>query len=289
MTKTSTHRAVRASAVLVSFGLIAGTAMGQDLLADNGPLSAMPGAHETGGDLIWGVPEGASAGVSSYSTLAYRLAEDFELAAAATIDSVVVFGYQQGAITGPTIDFMGVELWSGRPGDAGSRVVAGDITQNVLASAEHTNTYVAMFGVDFPIDRAVYALTADNLGWSVEAGEYWLSWTLNGSLDGGPYTPYQGDDAEPFAGDAMQRVLGAWRPARNSSDGGVQVSLPFEVYGSTSCAADLDGDGVLTIFDFLSFQNAYQAGDTTADCNGDGALTILDFTCFQTMFAAGCS
>jgi hypothetical protein len=288
MTKTSTHRAVRAGIVLSSFGCLAGLALGQDLLADGGPLSAMPGAHQTGGDLIWAVPEGASAGVSSYSSLAYRLAEGFELTAAATIDSVVVYGYQQGAIAGSTIDFMGVELWSGRPGEAGSRVVAGDITQNMLASAEHTNAYVAMFGVDFPIDRAVYALSADNLGWSVDAGEYWLAWTLNGSLDGGPYTPYLGDDTEPVIGDAMQRVFGAWRPARNSSEGGVQVSLPFAVYGSTSCAADLDGDGALTIFDFLAFQNAYMAGDMVADCDSDGELSVLDFTCFQTAFAGGC-
>lgn len=288
MAKTSTHRAVRTAIVLSLFGYAASAAAAQSLLADNGPLSAMPGAHDTGGDLIWSVPEGASAGVSSYSTLAYRLAEGFELTAGATIDSVVVYGYQQGAILGPTIDFMAVELWNGRPGDAGSRVIAGDITQNVLASAEPTETFVAMWGVDFPIDRRVYALTADNLGWTVPAGEYWLAWTLNGSIDGGPYTPYLGDDAQPVVGDAMQRVFGAWRPARNSSEGGVQVSLPFKVYGSTSCAADMDGDGELTFFDFLSFQNAYVAGDMAADCDGDGELSLLDFTCFQTAFSAGC-
>jgi|GEM_PF-3449870 len=289
MAQTSIHRAVRTAAVLSLFAQVPSAAFAQDLLADNGPLSAMPGAHDTGGDLIWSVPDGASAGVSSYSTLAYRLAENFELTAGATIDSVVVYGYQQGAILGPTIDFMAVELWNGRPGDAGSQVVAGDITQNVLASAEPTDAYVTMFGVDFPIDRRVYAMTADNLGWPVDAGEYWIAWTLNGTIDGGPYTPYQGDDAEPVIGDAMQRVLGAWRPARNSSEGGVQVSLPFEVYGSLACPADCDGDGELTIFDFLCFQNAYSAGDTAADCDGDGEVTAADFTCFQTAFMAGCS
>ena len=289
MAKTPTHRAVTTCAVLASFGCLASAATAQDLLADNGPLSAMPGAHDTGGDLIWSVPEGASAGVSSYSTLAYRLAEGFELTAGATIDSVTVYGYQQGAILGPTIDFMAVELWDGVPGAPGSSVVAGDIEQNVLASAEPTDTYVAMWGVDFPIDRRVYALTADNLGWSVDAGEYWIAWTLNGTIDGGPYTPYQGDDAQPVAGDAMQRVLGAWRPARNRTEGGSQVSLPFEVYGSLACPADCDSDGELTIFDFLCFQNAFSSGDTHADCDGDGEVTAADFTCFQTAFMAGCS
>jgi hypothetical protein len=54
------------------------------------------------------------------------------------------------------------------------------------------------------------------------------------------------------------------------------------------CAADLDGDGVLTIFDFLAFQNLFAVGDPSADLDGDGALTIFDFLAFQNLFAAGC-
>ncbi|UYV12763.1 MAG: DUF1028 domain-containing protein [Phycisphaera sp.] len=56
----------------------------------------------------------------------------------------------------------------------------------------------------------------------------------------------------------------------------------------TSCYADLDGDGELTIFDFLVFQNAFDAGDLIADCDGSGALDIFDFLCFQNAFGAGC-
>ncbi len=54
------------------------------------------------------------------------------------------------------------------------------------------------------------------------------------------------------------------------------------------CYADFDGDGELTIFDFLGFQNAFAASDPAADCDGDGELTIFDFLCFQNAFAAGC-
>jgi len=54
------------------------------------------------------------------------------------------------------------------------------------------------------------------------------------------------------------------------------------------CRADLDGDGVLTIFDFLQFQNLFDAGDLTADFDGDGSLTIFDFLAFQNEFDAGC-
>ena len=54
------------------------------------------------------------------------------------------------------------------------------------------------------------------------------------------------------------------------------------------CYADFDGDGNLTIFDFLAFQNAFDAGADAADCDGDGSLTLFDFLCFQNAFDAGC-
>ena len=55
------------------------------------------------------------------------------------------------------------------------------------------------------------------------------------------------------------------------------------------CRADLDGDGELTIFDFLAFQNAFDAGEPIADFDGDGELTIFDFLVFQNEFDAGCA
>ena len=57
---------------------------------------------------------------------------------------------------------------------------------------------------------------------------------------------------------------------------------------AAGCAADLDGDGVLTVFDFLAFQGLFAAGDAGADLDGDGELTVLDFLAFQNAFDAGC-
>ena len=54
------------------------------------------------------------------------------------------------------------------------------------------------------------------------------------------------------------------------------------------CRADIDGDGELTIFDFLEFQNLFDAGDLAADFDGDGELTLFDFLAFQNEFDAGC-
>ncbi|MEO1279829.1 MAG: GC-type dockerin domain-anchored protein, partial [Planctomycetota bacterium] len=54
------------------------------------------------------------------------------------------------------------------------------------------------------------------------------------------------------------------------------------------CAADRDGDGELTIFDFLEYQNQFDARDPQADLDGDGRLTLFDFLAFQNGFDAGC-
>ena len=55
-----------------------------------------------------------------------------------------------------------------------------------------------------------------------------------------------------------------------------------------SCYGDCDSNGVLDIFDFLCFQNAFVAGDPYADCDRDGQWTLFDFVCFQSAFVAGC-
>ena len=55
-----------------------------------------------------------------------------------------------------------------------------------------------------------------------------------------------------------------------------------------ACRVDLDGDGALTILDFLEFQNRFDDRDPAADFDGDGDFTIFDFLAFQNAFDAGC-
>lgn len=54
------------------------------------------------------------------------------------------------------------------------------------------------------------------------------------------------------------------------------------------CRADLDGDGALTLFDVLAFQNAYAAGAGMADFTSDGELSVADYLRFIDNFTAGC-
>jgi hypothetical protein len=58
------------------------------------------------------------------------------------------------------------------------------------------------------------------------------------------------------------------------------------------CYPDCDtstGAGVLDVFDFLCFQDAFVSMNPYADCDGDRALGIFDFLCFQDAFTAGCT
>jgi hypothetical protein len=67
------------------------------------------------------------------------------------------------------------------------------------------------------------------------------------------------------------------------------VTILAGACGGQACRVDLDGDGALTIFDFLAFQNAFDAGESIADFDGDGELTIFDFLAFQNEFDTGCA
>ncbi|MEQ9095756.1 MAG: GC-type dockerin domain-anchored protein [Phycisphaerales bacterium] len=65
-------------------------------------------------------------------------------------------------------------------------------------------------------------------------------------------------------------------------------ALRIEGLECGDCRVDMDGDGDLTIFDFLAFQSAFASGDPAADFDGDGSLTLFDFLAFQSEFDTGC-
>jgi len=54
------------------------------------------------------------------------------------------------------------------------------------------------------------------------------------------------------------------------------------------CRADFDRDGVLTLFDFLAYQVAFDLRRPEADFDGDARITLFDFLAFQSEFALGC-
>ncbi|MEQ8843872.1 MAG: GC-type dockerin domain-anchored protein [Phycisphaerales bacterium] len=115
---------------------------------------------------------------------------------------------------------------------------------------------------------------ANSLALAQDESIVWSSIDAGGGVSsGGPYT--------------MLATIG-------QSDAGVSASGPFTLSGGfmagfvQPCRVDLDGDGLLTVFDFLALQNEFGAGSPVADFDGDGQLTIFDFLVFQNAFDRGC-
>lgn len=71
-------------------------------------------------------------------------------------------------------------------------------------------------------------------------------------------------------------------------DGDVYTIGAGGLYAFRGCAADCDGSGILDLFDFLCFQNAFVGGEAYGDCDRDGARDLFDFLCFQNAFVGGC-
>jgi hypothetical protein len=68
-------------------------------------------------------------------------------------------------------------------------------------------------------------------------------------------------------------------------DFGLQI---IDVSDCPTCPPDLDGNGALDLFDFLTFVNVFNGGGPEADCDQNGAHDLFDFLCFVNEFNAGC-
>jgi hypothetical protein len=144
-------------------------------------------------------------------------------------------------------------------------------------------------------DRALEVVTIDVDG-VVAAGNALVvevfapDFTIDG-LTGDVFFPGSNNFGQTAPSYLRAPTCGAADPTTYDSIGFPEVNLIIIANGETGgvvCRADLDGDGSLTIFDFLTFQNLFDAGDPTADFDGDGSLTIFDFLTFQNEFDAGC-
>ncbi|MEO1008811.1 MAG: GC-type dockerin domain-anchored protein [Planctomycetota bacterium] len=62
----------------------------------------------------------------------------------------------------------------------------------------------------------------------------------------------------------------------------------YRISVSDACPADLNADGILDVFDFLEFQNAFARGQAAADFDRDCDLDLFDFLAFQNVFGDGC-
>ncbi|MEQ8318247.1 MAG: GC-type dockerin domain-anchored protein [Phycisphaerales bacterium] len=167
---------------------------------------------------------------------------------------------------------------------SGRSISAGDINGDGLtdlaiaapyAEGELGRVYV-LFGDDGPKPPVIQLSDIDGSNGFVITG--------GGGRDRtGFATSFVGD----INGDGLDDLALGTYPSPGYGDERAYVVFGRQV-GLPPCPPDLDGDGALTIFDFLAFGNLFELMDPRADFDGDGEFTIFDFLAFQNAFAAGC-
>ncbi len=132
-------------------------------------------------------------------------------------------------------------------------------------------------------DRLVIEITDD-------AGARWTTLeTVDQSMGGDAWTNMRWTMADHIS--LTSQVQVRFTVMDNPNDSVMEAAIDafiIEGLDCGECRADIDGDGALTIFDFLAFQSAFDMGDLRADFDGDGSLTLFDFLEFQSEFDTGC-
>ncbi|MFI4915808.1 MAG: GC-type dockerin domain-anchored protein [Phycisphaerales bacterium JB060] len=237
-----------------------------------------PQLYATGGFTRAGGPEGVTArGIARWDGRSWSSVGDAQIDSPAPMEV-----FDEGA--GPVL-FVGGRLfepplltrlsrWDGRAWSAPGPQPTGRI--DALATHQLGSRPVLVAAGDFEL---VGTVTANNIA----------AW------DGAQWTAFEGPSATGVSVDAASLLSvdgnggpSLWVGGRFNRAGG-EPSWMLARYGcEQSCPADLDADGSLTIFDFLTFLDLFDAGDPIADFDGDGELTVFDFMAYQTTFDAGC-
>lgn len=272
----------------------------------------------------------AIAGFSNQALIGggFRFADDFTVTGAGwTLSRAEFFVYQPGhSGATPPVGAATVRIWSGRPGDAGSTVIAGDEGVNVLSGTVATGVYRAFNTLIAPVTppdtsrriwRAAVLLNDVHLA----PGTYWLDWQFT-ALDPAaelfcPPVTLNGARSKPGANARVLSPLpppapeGTWGdlvdPAKPTSGPDAPADMPMVIFGfgaPSGCLADLTGiggppsppDSQLTLDDILSFVDEYNANGLLADVCGiggppeppDGRLTLDDILAFINSFNDGC-
>jgi len=108
-----------------------------------------------------------------------------------------------------------------------------------------------------------------------------------------------GNDLPDFATGPVGAMILSFQTATSMPDGRIEVPITIHIdhvgvyVGSQTlpgndCAADTNGDGMLTPADFTAWIAAFNAMSPECDQNGDGSCSPADFTAWIANFNAGC-
>lgn len=222
-----------------------------------------------------------------------RCADDFTVPVGETwtISTVTVYIIQVGATTNPVTN-MNLQIWRGRPADAGSTVVFGDTTTNRFVSATDTNV-LRIFNSAVPAsntprtDLTIWEVKiAVSPSLALNSGTYWVDFqTTTTAAQFTPLTTYVGTRGVPL-NNARQftsstgtwaNVIDAGNPAAAID---VPLDIPFKLEGSRTGvpaiprnrSIDFDGDN---ISDFAIARSANATSATTWWIRGSGGTNNI--------------
>ncbi|HQZ94940.1 MAG TPA: carboxypeptidase regulatory-like domain-containing protein [Pyrinomonadaceae bacterium] len=177
----------------------------------------------------------------------FRLADNFTIAQPCTISTIAVYGYLTGSAATPSPFTAGtLQIWNGRPGDAGATVVFGDTTTNRLASSVDT-TYFRLFNSVVPAPGSAPGTTRKiwrntlNVNAVLPAGTYWIDWATTVTGAAAHFAPAKTiAGARGAAGDnARQQTVstGLWTDVADTgapaAAADIVQDLPFDVVGTS--------------------------------------------------------
>jgi hypothetical protein len=160
----------------------------------------------------------------------------------------------------------------------------GAFTVHVPATAQVTN-------VSFHSAPSHSGEPYDNTNWTNTTDSGTVTWSSpqtfaqnpnSNALRWGTMYNFSFDvNSRPIIGEA---TLGLFKPGPQGSIQIVGIPVP----AVPACPADLNGDGILNVRDFLAFLQLFSTGDPLADFNGDGSVNVVDFGAYLNAFGQGC-
>lgn len=168
-------------------------------------------------------------GNNAFSGLA--VADDFNIAAGSkwNVSSLDFYGYQTGS-KGFTFQ------------DATWSIVSGDVNEGAVVASGITSVsnggllgYRVTASTLSNTQRGIYNAHADVGDFSLDAGHYWLRWSLTGSGASGPWQPPTSDAR---IGNAAQASLLTDFEALSDTGSGKGVELPFALNGTVSAVPE---------------------------------------------------
>ncbi len=204
------------------------------ILHDNGPLVNSPGGGFNGHDasMLQGNLGMTTIGWGNQISVSNHVADNFTVndASGWRVDSLAFFSYQSNSDTFSTINAVHLLIWDGPPNNPASTVIWGDTSVNIILNTRWTGIYRTTNTTPTATNRPVMITTAQIGGLALGLGDYWLDWSIGGTLSSGPWAPPITINGDSTTGNALQKTSSGWA---NAVDGGTltQQGFPFLVYG----------------------------------------------------------